>query len=46
MKEQPTNSKNNAELCAKDMSAATRQEKIDWLMQIVDNELDRGEDRD
>ena len=46
MKEQPTNSKNNTELCAKDMSAATRQEKIDWLMQIVDNELDRGEDRD
>ena len=46
MMEQPTNSKNNAELCAKDMSAATRQEKIDWLMQIVDNELDRGEDRD
>lgn len=46
MKEQPTNSKNNTELCAKDMSAATRQEKIDWLMQIVDNELDRDEDRD
>ena len=46
MKEQPTNFKNNTELCAKDMSAATRQEKIDWLMQIVDNELDRGEDRD
>ena len=44
MKEQPTNSKNNAELCAKDMSAATRQEKIDWLMQIIDNELDRGEE--
>lgn len=44
MKEQPTNSQNNAELCAKDMSDATRQQKIDWLMQIVENELDRDEE--
>lgn len=44
MKEQPTNSQNNAALCAKDMSNATRQEKIDWLMQIIDNELDRDEE--
>ena len=44
MKEQPINKNHNTDLCAMDMSAATRQQKIDWLMQIVDNELDRDEE--
>ena len=46
MKESSHFSKNNTELCAEDMSRATRRQKIDWLMQIIDNELDRGEEAD
>ena len=44
MKEQSPNRKNNTELCSINMSDATRQQKIEWLMQIIDNELDRSEE--
>lgn len=36
----------NTYLCALDMSHASREQKIAWLTQIINNELDRGENAD
>ena len=38
------NIKNNDFLLGLDMSKATREQKIQWLCQMIDNEVDKPED--
>ena len=36
--------KSNDFLCSLNMSKATKEQKIKWLLQIIDNELDKPEE--
>ena len=46
MKNETAHWNDNAYLCSLDMSHANREQKIAWLTQIINNELDRGEEAD
>ena len=46
MKNEAAHWHDNTYLCSLDMSHASREQKITWLTQIINNELDRGADAD
>ncbi|MBQ7322509.1 MAG: hypothetical protein IJW99_10465 [Clostridia bacterium] len=46
MKNEAAHWNDNTYLCSLDMSHASKEEKTAWLMQIINNELDRGKEAD
>ena len=46
MKNKTAHWNDNTYLCSLDMSCASKEEKTAWLMQIINNELDRGKEAD